>query len=246
MDKEKTLEEIGLKPAEAKVYLALLKLRETTIGSIIKETGLYKNDIYSSLDKLIKLGLASYFVKNRAKHFRASSPTKLKEILKEKEKKIDEIMPELESMKRIKKEEIKTEIFEGYNGLKTVLKEQLNIVKKDDIIYVINLSVTLPLQKYSLLWNQKEIERQKKGAKTKVLTQKRFKKDIKKEYKKYKLREDRFLDLEIPSTLTIFKDYVEIIVFKENKEPTIFLIKDKDLADSYHQYFNILWKQAKS
>jgi len=66
MDKaaEKILEEIGLEHIEAKIYLALVELGETTAGDIAKKTNLQRSTTYLYLEKLIKLGLVSYIFRN--------------------------------------------------------------------------------------------------------------------------------------------------------------------------------------
>src|SRR3989344_337750 len=60
---EQLLEDIGLTKGEIKVYLTLLKLRETTTGKIIEEAQISSGKIYEILDKLIKKGLVSYIIK---------------------------------------------------------------------------------------------------------------------------------------------------------------------------------------
>ncbi len=55
----KLLEEIGLTKGEISVYLALLKIGETTTGKIIEEAQISSGKIYEILDKLIKKGMVS-------------------------------------------------------------------------------------------------------------------------------------------------------------------------------------------
>ena len=62
---EQLLEDIGLTKGEIKVYLTLLKLRETTTGKIIEEAQISSGKIYEILDKLIKKGLVSYIIKDK-------------------------------------------------------------------------------------------------------------------------------------------------------------------------------------
>ena len=74
---KKLLEEIGLTNGEIKVYLALLKLAETTTGKIIEEAQISSGKIYEILDKLIKKGLVSYITKDKTKYFTTSSPNRI-------------------------------------------------------------------------------------------------------------------------------------------------------------------------
>lgn len=52
-DLEKQLQKLGFSDNEAKVYLALLEIGFTTTGAVIKKTGLHRNIVYETLDKLV-------------------------------------------------------------------------------------------------------------------------------------------------------------------------------------------------
>ena len=80
---------------------------DITATQITKYTGLHRPNIYDIIEKLHKKGLASFVIKNNVKYFRASSPTKILDYIKEKEEKIKKILPELiELSKEKKKNEI--------------------------------------------------------------------------------------------------------------------------------------------
>ena len=92
------LEELGLTKNESTIYLFLLKVGETTTGSIIKETGIANSRVYESLSSLISKGLVSYNIQKDGKHFQAASPSKFSEIEEQRKKKIQEMLPQLNSM----------------------------------------------------------------------------------------------------------------------------------------------------
>ncbi|MEM4152831.1 MAG: helix-turn-helix domain-containing protein [Candidatus Pacearchaeota archaeon] len=88
---ELLLEKAGLTKGEAKVYLTLLKIGETTTGNIIKESGLSGSKVYEIINRLIKKGLVSFIVKERTKWFKAATPRKLLEYLDMKTKELNKI-----------------------------------------------------------------------------------------------------------------------------------------------------------
>ena len=88
MDIKRLLQDLGLEEKEAKVYLALLSLGETTATKISKKTNLDRTLIYQLGNKLIEKGLASYIIKNNVRYFSAANPEKLVQDLKEKEKQL--------------------------------------------------------------------------------------------------------------------------------------------------------------
>ena len=63
--------------------------------------------------------------------------------------------------------------------------------------------------------------------------------------KNEKLGEIRFMGngFKSPAAIDIFGDYVFILLWEET--PYAFIIKNKNIADSYRFYFNFLWNMAK-
>ncbi len=92
---EQTLSSVGLSRNEIKVYLALLELGISAVGKIADRTKLHRRNVYDSLDNLMEKGLATYIVKKKIKHFEAANPEVLRELLKEKENQLMNILPTL-------------------------------------------------------------------------------------------------------------------------------------------------------
>ena len=47
-----------------------------------------------------------------------------------------------------------------------------------------------------------------------------------------------------PAAVDVFGDYVYTFLWEER--PTVFMIKNKRIAESHKKYFEYLWKQAKA
>src|SRR3989338_6519603 len=90
MDAAALLEKIGLSKGEISVYLALLRLGQTTAGKIVDESKVTRSKIYDILERLKNKGLVSYITKNATKHFSAASPNNIIEYLNKKEQEIQE------------------------------------------------------------------------------------------------------------------------------------------------------------
>lgn len=243
----KSLEKAGFTEGDSKVYLALLELGESSVGEIEKKTQLQRTSIYFSLNKLIEQGLCSFNIKNNVKYFQASKPERISDILEQRKKDFDKILPEMNLFMNKEKQESDVSIFQGYNSLRSVINHRIEILKKGDEILVINPSNIQPLEKYKNLFHHHDLERVKKGISERLITNIKFKDIVKKEYGKYKLRKDRFIDIESPISIIIYEDYIQLATYKgESSEPLIFLIHDKELAKFYRHYFETLWKQAKT
>lgn len=124
MDKD-ILRRIGLADQEIEAYLVLLRLGSSTATKIATETNIDRATTYRFLSSLIEKGFVSYFITNNVKYFRAAHPTKFSEDLKEKLKEVQKIMPELEQLMSLPKEESKIELYKGKEGLKTIMKDIL-------------------------------------------------------------------------------------------------------------------------
>ena len=130
MNTEKILEEIGLTKGEIKVYLALLKIGETTTGKIIEEAQISSGKIYEILEKLSSKGLVTHVVKEKTKHFSAVSPNRIldflherENILKQKEDDLIKELPNLLAMENASKIKYGTRLFKGIRGIQTAIFE---------------------------------------------------------------------------------------------------------------------------
>ena len=56
---------------------------------------------------------------------------------------------------------------------------------------------------------------------------------------KSKLVEARYLAGTTPAAINIYKDYTIIAIL--NQEPITFLIRNKETADSFREYFKVMW-----
>ncbi|RLJ08186.1 MAG: hypothetical protein DRP16_01900, partial [Candidatus Aenigmatarchaeota archaeon] len=121
---KKTLEELGFDEKETRVYLALLKIGETTATKISQETKIERTLVYYIIEKLINRGLVSFKLKNNVKYYSASNPEKILEEIKEKEKSFLKILPFLEQIrKKAYEEEVKVDIYKETAGLKAVMND---------------------------------------------------------------------------------------------------------------------------
>jgi len=121
MEKEnlyiKTLVDIGLPENEAKVYLAILSLGETTALQIARVADIKRTTVYHIIEALKQKGFISIEMKGLKSVFIAEDPERLSRILESKTKVFAGILPDL-SAKFISKNN-KSSIRE-YQGLKAV------------------------------------------------------------------------------------------------------------------------------
>ena len=134
----------------------------------------------------------------------------------------------------IEKEE--TNFYKGKEGLKTIFEDQLN--SKEILILGASPKAYEILQFY-FKWYDKA-RKQKKISVRIIATDKRIKKT------NIPLAEIRYLPEKYsnPVSVNIYNDKTAIVLWA--KEPMAISIKNKEIADAYKTYFELMWKIAKN
>ncbi|MBI2079768.1 hypothetical protein HYT84_03315 [Candidatus Micrarchaeota archaeon] len=243
------LKRLGLNSNEIRVYLALLSLNQSSSGEIIKESLVPSSKIYSALDGLIKKGLVSYIIKGKIKLFRPSNPSILLNLIETKEKEVKQLKNSLEAelpklTKKFEEDKPKynAEIFEGLRGIKEFYEYSLNLLEKGEWMYTLGyppLASEL-LNAYFVDFHKRK---DKKGIWSKVLFDYNTWFGKEREKRKYALQKYLPKGIHTPAFIHIFRDYVGIMVITQDQK-TCIAIKNKEVAESYKQYFELLWDQA--
>jgi len=124
------LEEFGLRKNKAVVYLALLELGSGTVLEIAKKAGLPRTTTHEITQQLLGLGLCGFVHKGRARIYTAESPDRLQGLLKERERRLQNILPELRLMVNTKGARPRARMYEGVAGVKTVFEDTLTARNK--------------------------------------------------------------------------------------------------------------------
>ncbi|MBI2673635.1 TrmB family transcriptional regulator [Candidatus Woesearchaeota archaeon] len=242
------LKELGLTGGEAKVYLAMLGLGSTTVGPIVKKSGISYSKIYEVLQRLINKGLVGFIIKEKTKYFQAVEPRRLYEFLEKQEaqleenkEKLNKIIPRLEQLKEPAERE-EASIFIGFKGIRTAYEVLLANAKKSEPVlffYVYSKEYAEEVDNFyrKLFVYFKKINIKFKGITLEDFKKSHFMKNIP------DLIEARFVKFPLPSNVDICQDRVLQIAF--DKKPIAVLIHSQEIADNYRLYFNNLWRIAK-
>ena len=130
METLQTLKSIGFSGNEAKVYLALLQLGETTVQPISRKVNLTRPYCYDVLADLVEKGFASFVERRGRRRYSATQPKIIRKILLEKVKEIDPILPELEGMYQQAPARPKVRYFEGKEGIRAIYEEMIQEAKE--------------------------------------------------------------------------------------------------------------------
>jgi len=249
---EQVLKELGLSQSEIRVYLALLELRDSTRSDIVNKSGIAGSKVYDILEKLKEKGLISIYDQNRVRHFKSINPKQILNYVEGKREEVNKIEQDVKSIlptlllkftSSAKEQEV--ELLSGLKGLEILFREQVEILNEGDICYVIGGTKGTEEEPIVAFFQKIHLLREGKKIKTKMLYNLRQKISTDRIYssKKYPHTETRYIKHTSPVAINVYKDRTVIIIF--SGAITAIHIKSEDVAQSFKEYFELLWKQAK-
>src|SRR3989344_2134456 len=127
---EDILEEMGLSKNEAKVLATLFDIGPATAGEIAEKSKVHRTNVYDSLERLVKKGLIAYINKDKKKLYEAKDPENLLDYIKEKESKLQDLLPKLKLSKKLAQNKNNAMISEGLPAAKRLLDDFLRSGEK--------------------------------------------------------------------------------------------------------------------
>lgn len=236
----KFLESIGLDEKNQKVYLALLKLADAPVSLVAKKAGLPRTTTYHQLGKLIESGLASSYRHRNVKRFVAENPNKIKGVLESKLVQLEKYLPELQDIGFEKRQKTSLRLFEGVEGRKQMIEEELNC--KDKLVRSIGYVKDLrKVQGGSIGFSKRRIAK-KVVSKCLRPQDDEFDKGWLEAQTK-ELREVRTLPngVRLSGMIFIFDNKISVIT-PEQEDGIGFLIESDSLSRSLKSVFDCLWE----
>lgn len=233
-----TLKQIGLGHNESKIYLTLLRLGPSMAGKIAKESNIDRSACYDSLKALVKKGLVNYAIEANRKKFAASNPEKLKSYLQEKEELVDNILPNLNEMFKLKAEKSQVQMYKGKRGLKTVFEDILKEAKGKENLVIDSHGEFVEKMPYYAPHFIKGLEKNKIQVKHIVRRGKKLNPS--------KTTEVRYFSKTMKDTIittNIYAGKIAIILWAD--VPEAIIITNNSAYEAYKSYFEILWKNAR-
>ena len=231
----KTLQRLGLEEQEAKTYLALLDLGETTITKLAERAELGRVHMYQIANRLIQRGIAAYVVKDNVKYFSASDPKILLEDIQQKEQELRKILQELRTRQRKLTSETKVEVYRGREGINSILKM---IIKDEKPYYILGgtqeACTIFELENSIFVRRAEEL---KLPGKILAKEKDNFFKGVNEEY--------RFVPEHLISSTTQMLWGHKTAIFIWSEPYHAILIENKEITSSNLTTFNYLWSTAK-
>ncbi len=248
----RSLEELGLTSGEARVYLALLEEGKSTVGPVIKASGISPSKAYDVLGRLMKKGIVTSVVGGKTRFYRALPPQRLKILiddqkdlykkrLLQQEKALNGLVPLLEFHRREEGKEY-AEILEGVRGIKTFFEMLLEEMKSGETTLMAGYTKYAG-ELFDEYFNDYNNRIRKKGIKVMMI----FEHDAWFRKKRHGRPHAtyRYLPKSVKASafICIYHDKVGIIIVTE-KQKLCFLIRNQEISGSYREYFKLMWKQS--
>jgi len=243
MNYKHLLKDIGLSDNETEVYLILLELNQSIASKIAEKTKISRPHVYDSLNKLIEKGMISYVIKDGKRYFRPTNPNKILDYIKEKEKdlkakekEIKKILPDLKKLIKPLGSKPKVEVYEGPEGLKTILNDMVQVGEEILAFNTIGDRILEYLPEYVI--HRYYAERKRKKIKSRQF----YSEDVK--LLKHSMATYKKLPHKYnPVLLFVYGNKVGMFILTE--DVLTIKIEDKNIAKLYKDQFEYMWKLVK-
>lgn len=233
------LQAYGLSDKEIEIYLAGLKAGSVTANGLSERSGIRRSTVYEVVESLKKKGLVTSLKKDKKFYFEMVQPASLIGLLKEKERMIESILPDLNKINQSLSEKPRIEFFEGVIGIKHALLEMLNY--KEIRVYGASKIGDQILGSYTSNFAKKRAERKVKMYAI-----------IESNIPKHMMEKDVAKVTKI-KTLPLFNNHQnayfiygdKLIIVTLGEELTAIRITSKLLAESQRKIFESFWKIAR-
>ncbi|MEK7184279.1 MAG: helix-turn-helix domain-containing protein [Patescibacteria group bacterium] len=240
MNTETILLQAGFDAREAKVYVALLELGESTVLPLSKKAGIKRTYCYDILASLQEKGLVSFIPRNGRRRYSAEPPETIKALLKQRLDTFSEGLSELKSIYNKSDTKPVVRFYEGVEGIKSVY-EQLISVKSFD-------AISSPDQLYRYLGDYFE-----DFAKRAIQKKERIRELIagpipEVSYLQEYEGSERWQWKKLPETVSITTDILlfenKLVMISYGKQLHAIVLEGSAIVDTHKQLFELLWNQA--
>ncbi len=237
MDLIEKLKLAGLSGNEARVYLELVKHGSIPARDIAKSLSMDRTLAYQVLHNLIDKGFAHYQKTGAKTYYSASKPDLVLTTFREKATQIESAIPELVKLSTMQQTpRPSSEAYEGKQGLRVLFSE---LSHARDILIFGATGNSYDVLKWELGHVVKSFELAKITGR--MIVDRTLQGHQMTKIKGLKMR--YVTDAPASATTTIYGNTVAIHTITD--KPVVIIIRNKEIAQTYKNYFELLWRNAK-
>jgi sugar-specific transcriptional regulator TrmB len=238
------LQSFGLTKIEAEIYELLLSLGDVPMAEITRVTGRHPQVVYRLVDQLVSKGLVLTEIRRHRRYVRAEDPKIFEQVQSEKLRRLKEVVPELCALQRQPKEAF-VRIERGREAIQALRKRAFSELTPGGIYYILSASGTRFYELMGEAFEKVERLRIKRKVRKKMLAFESQRTMLEENETMRTYVEMRYLPetFPVPTSTNIYSNVVAIQIWSE--DPIVILIESAEVAQSYKDYFETLWKIAK-
>ncbi|MEK7649300.1 MAG: helix-turn-helix domain-containing protein [Patescibacteria group bacterium] len=237
-------EELGLTPNEAKIYESLVGAAELPVSQISIKAGVHRRNVYDALNRLLDKGLVFQIFQKGENVYRAVHPQKLLEVLREKEKKLQRVLPSLSTQYNAVPPREAAYIYKGIEGYKNYRRDLLRVREEAYFLGAKALWLTPGISQSVQDEFRKTFHSKKIPYKTLFdpRVPQKAPQALKRIGGEYKVLPKGY---ETVGVVDIFGDHVVTFTSEDvgnfGEYGSIFVMINHDLAESYKTWFRFIW-----
>ena len=239
-----TLQTLGLAQNEARIYETLLREGPSGVGKISTHSQVHRRNVYDSISRLLEKGLVFELRGNNETSYQAVDPHKLSELLEEKQRALDDVLPGLLSLHTgtPRKEEIYQ--YHGKEGWKNYMREIIRIGKD---IHGFGAKAPLNRENFGAYFDKFTTDMTDLGIQWLNIYDQEVKGT---KYEGHLGHDYRFFPKEYSSTssVMVLDDrvffFARIAVGTYDDDYSFTCVVNKGLADSFRRWFWFMWEMA--
>ncbi len=236
------LTQLNFAKNEARIYETLLSDGESSVSQIATRAGINRRNVYDSLNRLIEKGVVFEIFQGDENRYQAVDPSKLMELLKEKEHKLEKILPQMQSLYQGTKHADAVYVYRGIEGWKNYMREILRI---GGTVYTLGAKGAWGDKRISVFYDQFAKEAKRKGIKFYCIYDHEGK-NAPASVRDVSVNKFFPADQSTDSAVEILED--RIIIFSNigsgeiDEKATYTVVVNKHIADSFRTWFKIMWE----
>lgn len=241
MDKKFTLQEFGLTPKEAAVYITLLETGKVSAYTVAKKSGLKKPTAYVILESLIEKGLAFKVPREKKQLYLAQSPEILRKRAQERLWHMEHILPELLSLAQSHQSSVRTLFFEGLPGVRQAYWHRMKELENTEFVgfYGAAQEIGKPLLDVMHEWNltNRDLHIRSRAIVPKHPSLAQFRRLDKRHFRAVKIVPMEAYTSHMSMEITDL--FVRVTMFREMQ---CVILDNPSLAKTFRQIFEMLWR----
>ena len=239
MNKE-VLKELGLTNNETEVYLTLLQKGSISVNEIAGRSGLHRQAVYDSLDRLLEKGFVNFVIKNGKKYFQGIHPEKILGYLEEKENKFKSILPDLINLTKLPREDTFVEMFKGKGIIRIIYNDIVKTFEKHPgEVLISGVDERKFIEEDKIALEQHLLRLRKLKCKERILLKEKDKYFVKGKQTVYKHIPEKYFGA---TPIYVYSNKLCFIIWGNPNYAII--IENQNLAETHRKHFHLLWKIA--